>query len=66
MADRILQSYGKPPFAAAATLLHLNGPHRAVEALNQLPLVCREEAWFAEGYSGSRFGGRFADDTDLG
>jgi hypothetical protein len=50
MAYCILQSHSKPSFAAAAATLHLDGPHRAIEALNELPLVRREEAWLADGY----------------
>ncbi len=69
MAYSILESHRKPPFVAAATILHLDGPHGVVKALNALPLVRREEAWFAVKERvlrrGRRFGGQFADDMDL-
>jgi hypothetical protein len=68
MAYGILESHRKPPFVAAATTFHLDGLHGVVKALNALPLVRREEARFADwerGLQRSRFGGRFADDTDL-
>jgi hypothetical protein len=50
-------------------MLHLNGPHSVVKALNELPLVRREEAWLADGYRVWRrrcmFGAQFAGASGL-
>ena len=47
MAYGVLQIHRKPPFAAAAAILHMDSPHGAVEFLDKLPLVRSEEARFA-------------------
>lgn len=48
MADRVLKSHGKPPLAAAATVLHRYDPHLVIKTPNHLPLVRRQEACSAD------------------